>query len=64
MELVLIAFVGTLALIAGELRDLVRHLHIASRATPRRRAASAQSGRSIVQASALTPSENVYDAAA
>jgi len=63
MELIFIAFVGTLALMAGELRDLVRRSHTASGIAPEPVAASDVSGRSVVYDS-VDAEEKLYDAAA
>ncbi len=63
MELILIAFVGTLALMAGELHDLVRRPRTAVGTAPYPFAVPGELGRTVVNHS-VAPVEESYDAAA
>jgi hypothetical protein len=63
MELVVIAFVGTLVLMIGEFRDLARTSTIASGAALRRSTASDPSVRPVTYRSPESEQE-LYDAAA
>jgi hypothetical protein len=63
MELVLIAFLGTLVLSVVELRDFVRHLHGESVAPPAFPAVSDPPGRTVVHQPATTVAESYSEAA-
>jgi hypothetical protein len=63
MELVLIAFVGTLVIMAVELRDFVRRRHTPSLTSPEPTAVSDLLGQAVARHS-VAPVEKIYDTAA
>ena len=63
MELVLIAFVGTLVIMAFELRDFVRRRHAVSLTSPGSTALSDVLSQTVARHS-VSPVEKVYDTAA
>jgi hypothetical protein len=63
MELVLIAFIGTLALIFAELRDAGRRRHNASVTAPTSPAVSGPSGRTMLQYPVAADAESYSEAA-